>query len=220
MRKWRGISGMSRSELAARCGLRQNEISSFERGTQKIPLEKVIKLSIALEGFIAKPSLRKPRVTPDLPRRSCALGELVNILLVEDNSDDVELTMHALQRVLVANRIRTVRDGAEALDFLFCRGRYLHRSAEELPQVVLLDLHLPKVSGMQVLREIKSHPLTCSIPVVILTTSGNSFDVMQSKQLGADAYIVKPVDLTSLGGVTPQLNFQWALLKAPATPGM
>jgi two-component system response regulator len=114
----------------------------------------------------------------------------------------------------MANRIHSVRDGAAALEFLFCQGAYAHRHPEHLPQLILLDLGLPKVSGLEVLRQIKSHPATKNISVVVLTVSMEDRDVEASRRLGADAYIVKPVDFRNLSAVTPSLQMQWALLKS------
>ncbi len=117
-----------------------------------------------------------------------------DILLVEDNLHDVELTVHALERHHVANRIQVVRDGAEALDYLFGTGAYAGRSPDDRPRVILLDLKLPKVDGLEVLRRVKSDPRTKTIPVVVLTSSREERDIVESYGLGANSYIVKPVD--------------------------
>lgn len=215
IKEWRSRIGISQEELAERSGLHRTYVSDVERGTRNLSLESISKLSIALE--ISLPKLLSP-VDQGAARKTRPLLlpiDLVDILLVEDDPDDVKLTIHALKSVLVTNHIQIVRDGAEALDFLFGRGDYLQRQPGGLPQVILLDLYLPKISGLEVLRQVKTHPQTCSIPVVILTASSNSGDITASKRLGADGYIVKPVNLLSLSEVTPQLNLQWALLKSP-----
>ena len=113
----------------------------------------------------------------------------------------------------MTNRMYIVRDGASALDFLFCKGHFAHRKRNDRPQMILLDLGLPKIDGLEVLRQIKTDPRTRTIPVVVLTASRRDRDTAASKQLGAEGYIVKPVDFQNLSGVTPQLSLQWALLK-------
>ncbi len=140
--------------------------------------------------------------------------EMVDILLVEDRPEDVELTMDALKHANITNRMFTVRDGVEALDFLFGTGSFAHRRPADHPQIVLLDINLPSIDGLEVLRRIKSDPRTRHIPVVVLTSSKNSSDVVLSKRLGAESYIVKPVDFQSFSAVTLQLSLQWALFKS------
>ncbi len=139
----------------------------------------------------------------------------VEILLVEDNSADVELTLHALKTHNLANGIGVVRDGAEALDFLFRAGAYADRPADPALKVVLLDLKLPKVDGLEVLRRIKADPRTRSIPVVILTSSREERDVLESYDLGANSYLVKPVDFAQFAESVRQLGLYWLLLNQP-----
>lgn len=115
-------------------------------------------------------------------------------MLVEDNDDDVQLTMRALRLHRLANRVVVVGDGADGLDYLFCRGAYAGRERKDLPQLVLLDLKLPKVSGLEVLTQIRQEPRTKRLPVVILTSSNTEGDVAKSYDLGANSYIRKPVD--------------------------
>jgi two-component system response regulator len=140
----------------------------------------------------------------------------VDILFVEDNPDDVELTLRALKEANIANRIHVVRDGEAALNFLFCTGPFAKRQQDQRPQVILLDLGLPKIGGLEVLRRIRADERTRSIPVVVLTASRHDRDVVASKELGSEAYIVKPVDFQNLSEVTPQLSLSWALLKPVA----
>jgi len=135
----------------------------------------------------------------------------IAILLVEDNPADAELTMRALRRSRITNRIELLQDGAEALDFLFCRGDYAHRSITNHPQVILLDLKLPKVSGLEVLRQLKADPRTHMIPIVVLTSSAEDSDVIESYELGVNSYIVKPVDFEQFNQAVQQLGFYWIL---------
>ena len=138
----------------------------------------------------------------------------MEILLVEDNPSDAELTMHALQKSKLANEVRWVQDGAEALDYLFCRGRFAKRRPEESPSLVLLDLKLPKVDGLQVLREVKKDPRTQAVPVVVLTTSKEERDLVQSYVLGVNSYIQKPVSFSEFQDVVKQLGMYWLLVNS------
>ena len=144
-------------------------------------------------------------------------GEM-EILLVEDNPEDVELTLHALRLNNLANPISVVRDGEEALNFLFCRGPYAHRNFGNPPRVVLLDLKLPKVDGLAVLREIKNDPRTKAIPVVVLTTSKEEKDLVNSYQLGVHCYIQKPVDFNQFRKTVEQLGLFWLVVNQPPRP--
>jgi CheY-like chemotaxis protein len=139
----------------------------------------------------------------------------VEILLVEDNQNDAELAMHALKKHKLANRIEVVRDGAEALDFIFARGSFSHRDINQTPRVVLLDLKLPKVDGLEVLRQIKGDPRTRKIPVVVLTSSREERDVMESYNLGVNSYILKPVDFQQFTEAVRTIGLYWLLLNEP-----
>ena len=141
-----------------------------------------------------------------------------HILLVEDNEADVELTLHALRLNHLANRIHVARDGEEALDFLFFRGIYAERSERPQPHLVLLDLKLPKVDGLEVLREIKNDPRTRAIPVVILTSSKEERDMVSSYQLGVNSYIQKPVDFDQFRETVKQLGLYWLVTNQPPPP--
>jgi two-component system, response regulator len=142
----------------------------------------------------------------------------VEILLVEDNPRDVELTLHVFRRHHLTNRIHVVRDGAEALDFLFCRGAYAERNIHQAPKVMLLDLKLPKVDGLEVLRRIKADPRTRTIPVVVLTSSREEPDIAESYHLGVNSYIVKPVDFEQFTEAVRLLGMYWLLLNQPPLP--
>lgn len=139
---------------------------------------------------------------------------IVEILLVEDNPYDEELAIHALQRRNLANAIHVVRDGAEALDFIFRTGPHAGRSNHH-PKVILLDLKLPKVDGLEVLRRLKSDPETRVIPVVVLTSSGEERDIVESYHLGVNSYIVKPVDFEQFTEAVQQLGYYWLLFNKP-----
>ena len=139
----------------------------------------------------------------------------VDILLVEDNPDDVKLTLHAFKKYNLSNRVAVVRDGAEALEFLYRTGRYADRPAAEAPKLVLLDLKLPLVDGFDVLRRIKGDPETRSLPVVIMTSSKEERDVVDGYALGVNSYIVKPVDFEQFTEAVRQLGFYWLLLNQP-----
>jgi two-component system response regulator len=142
----------------------------------------------------------------------------VEILLVEDNLDDMELTMHALRAGKLCNSIHVVRDGEEALDFLFCRGLHADRSFEHPVQLVLLDLKLPKVDGMEVLRALKGDPRTRRIPVIILTSSREEKDLISGYDLGANGYAQKPVDFDEFRDAVRQLGLYWLVVNIPPPP--
>lgn len=145
-------------------------------------------------------------------------GEPVEILLVEDNPNDVELTLRALKKNNVTNRIHVARDGAEGLEFIFGRGKYLGRNLKDGPKVILLDLKLPKVDGLEVLRVIKSDPEARKVPVVVLTSSKEEQDIVESYKFGVNSYIVKPVDFTQFTDAVRQLGLYWILLNQAPTP--
>jgi two-component system, response regulator len=139
----------------------------------------------------------------------------IEILLVEDNSADVELTLHALRKEKLANKIEVVGDGDEALDFLFCRGRFSNRSFDRPPRLVLLDLKLPKVDGLEVLHALKADPRTRPIPVVILTASKEEKDMVNGYQMGVNAYIQKPVDFEQFRSIVKELGLFWLVVNQP-----
>ena len=140
------------------------------------------------------------------------------ILLVEDNPSDVGLTQRALAKSHVANELVVAEDGQEALDYLFGAGAYTGRDVTELPALVLLDLKLPRVDGLQVLRQIRADERTSRLPVVILTTSKEEQDVAQSYDLGANSYIRKPVDFTQFAQAIEQMGLYWLVLNESAPP--
>lgn len=139
----------------------------------------------------------------------------VEILLVEDSPEDVELTLRALRKANLANRIEVARDGAEALDFIFCEGAHAGRDIAESPRLILLDLKLPKIDGLEVLQRIKGDPRTRTIPTVVLTSSREQKDVVDSYRLGVNSYIVKPVNFEGFAKAVQELGMYWILLNQP-----
>jgi two-component system, response regulator len=138
--------------------------------------------------------------------------EDVEILLVEDNPNDVELTLRALQKHNLANKVFVVKDGAEALDFIFATGTFAHRKIENRPKVILLDLKLPKVDGIEVLRRTKGDERTRHTPIVMLTSSQEERDVLDTYDLGVNSYIVKPVDFSNFVRAVSELGFYWGVM--------
>jgi two-component system response regulator len=135
-----------------------------------------------------------------------------SILLVEDNPDDATLTVHAMETNKIGNRLAIARDGVEALDYLFCTGAYADRDPQDLPAVVLLDLKLPKIDGLEVLRRIRANEHTHLLPVVILTSSNEEEDRIRGYSLGANSYVRKPVDFDDFIRAAGQLGLYWLLL--------
>jgi CheY-like chemotaxis protein len=209
VRAWRGRLGISQEELADRAGLHRTYVCDVERGARNLSLKSIERLARALQvpvpRLFSSPTedTQDARLTP------------VEILFVEDNLTDIDLTLQAFRRFKLANRIQVVQDGEAALNYLFCTGEYQGR-APDRPHVVLLDLGLPRVDGLEVLRRIKADERTRAVPVVVLTASKFDRHISTSQQLGAEAYIVKPVDFQNLLGITAQLSLQWALLKSEA----
>lgn len=139
----------------------------------------------------------------------------VEILLVEDNQDDLDMTIRALRKANLANTIQVARDGAEALEYIFCLGAHAGRRMEDAPKLIVLDLKLPKIDGFEVLRQIKSDFRTKTIPVVVLTSSKEQRDVVDSYQLGVNSYIVKPVNFDGFAAAVKDLGMYWLLLNQP-----
>ncbi|MBI3898523.1 MAG: response regulator [Gammaproteobacteria bacterium] len=134
----------------------------------------------------------------------------IDILLVEDNSNDAELTLRALKKTSLHNRVQWVKDGAEALDYVFCAGTYAQRD-QTLPRLVLLDIKLPKIDGVEVLRRMKNHTLSKTVPVVMLTSSAEDRDIIESYKLGVNSYIVKPVEFNNFVETVAKVGLYWMI---------
>jgi CheY-like chemotaxis protein len=140
---------------------------------------------------------------------------VAELLLVEDNPQDLELALRALRKADLGNRVHVARDGAEALDYVFCEGAQSARKMNSGPKVILLDLKLPKVDGLDVLKRLKGDPRTRAIPVVVLTSSKEQSDIVESYDLGVNSYIVKPVDFERFAEAVRSLGLYWLLLNQP-----
>lgn len=196
--------GLSQEELADRAGLHRTYVSDVERGVRNVSLISIEKLAHAL-------GLSVWRLFEQAADGEGAAH--VEILLVEDDLNDVELTQRAFKAARIVNPVHVVHDGTEALDFLFAKGAYESRREKALPGVILLDLKLPKVNGLEVLRRIRQDERTRDIPVVVLTSSRYESDHAECRRLGITSYIVKPVDFRNFSEVTPQLRFDWELIR-------
>lgn len=141
--------------------------------------------------------------------------QTTEILLVEDSSDEVEFFVHTLEKAGLAARLHVVMDGAEALEFLFCTGRYANRNISNRPKVVMLDLKVPKVSGLEVLRRLKADPRTRTIPVVVLSSSQEERDLVESYEFGVNSYVVKPMDFDEFGQTVRLLGQYWLQFNQP-----
>ncbi len=223
VRARRAQLGITQEELGFRAELHRTYVAGIERGARNPSLESIRRLAQALEVSLGNlfEALRDhgPATSAALPGAAtgaASAASAASILLVEDDLLDVELTLEAFKEAGLTNRVHVARDGAAALDYLFGAS-----DADGLtvnpPRLILLDLGLPKVTGLEVLRRLKSDPRTRSLPVVVLTGSERSSDFQESKRLGAEAYIIKPVDFTKFTAVTPRLRLGWTLLElAPA----
>ncbi len=213
VRSWRKKLGMTQEELAERADLHRTYISDVERGARNLSLESISKLAHALEVSVS--TLFTATNGHSWAPGTVDARQIVEILLVEDNPDDVELTLHAFRRARFANRVNVVNDGVDALDYLFCRGNYSTRKLDEGTQVVLLDLGLPRMNGLEVLRRLRDDERTRSLPVVVLTASQRERDMAECRKFGVETYLTKPVNLAGLSEVTPQLQLDWALVRSP-----
>jgi len=216
VKRLRNRLGISQEELAGRAGLHRTYVSDVERGSRNISLASIEKLAGALETSLAHLFAQAGGVPAGTGGNRPVPGSngLVDVLLIEDDPRDVEMTLAAFRRARLTNRIQAVRDGAAAMELLFGGGRPAgHRRQKALPGLILLDLNLPKIDGIEVLRRVKADERTRGIPVVVLTVSQHSRDIIECQTLGADAYLVKPVEFQNFSRLTPKLSLHWALLK-------
>ncbi len=212
--------GYSQEVLAERADLHRTYVTDIERGTRNLTLESISRLANALGVCIHDlfpPEIFRHPAGGSAPR-AARRADPVDLLLVEDDAKDVELTLVAFKEANLTNRVFVVRDGAEALDYIFCRGEYQHRRMDQPPEAMLLDLKLPKVPGLDVLRALKSDPRTSQIKVVVLSGSRRDADVREAMRLGAAGFIVKPLDFRNFSEVTPKLDFSWTLLRHNHAP--
>ncbi len=143
------------------------------------------------------------------------IDQQVDILLIEDNPDEAELAIRSLKKSNLANNLVHIDDGAEALDFIFAKGKYAGNTAQSRPRLILLDLNLPKIGGLEILKQIKANDHTRMIPVVVLTSSQEQRDVIESYKLGVNSYIVKPVNFESFSRAISELKMYWLVLNQP-----
>jgi len=202
--------GISQEKLAERANLHRTYVSDVEAGKRNPSLASIQRLTLALGASLGAifASVEDGKKS-DGESHSSKLGD---ILLVEDNHKDIELTLAAFRQAKLTNPIHVIHDGIEALDYVFCRGDYAKRPRTDRPQVVLLDLHLPKIHGLEILRRIKSDEFARKIPVVVLTASQRDDHIQEALRLGAQSYIVKPVDFQNFSQSTSKLSFRWAML--------
>jgi CheY-like chemotaxis protein/DNA-binding XRE family transcriptional regulator len=210
---------ITQEDLAERADMHRTYVADIERGARNATLRSIASLADALRISIASLMSRagegefdgEPLVPAQGPR---APGE---ILMVEDSPTDAELALAALKQAKLTNPIHLVSDGRQALDYLIGAGTHARRRRARLPQLVLLDLDLPKISGLEVLRRIQANRRIRDIPVVALADSKHSKEIDESLRLGAVDYLVKPVGFDNLSRITPKLNLQWALVKPTAS---
>lgn len=206
----RSALGVSQEELAYRAGLHRTYISDVERGARNPSVESIEKLARALEISVSALFERAGDGSD--------AKQVVEILLVENNPREARHILREFGRARIANPVHVVRDGAEALDFIFATGPYTHRRNARIPQMILFDLSLPKKTGVKVLQLLKANETTRDIPVIGLTASNRDCNIAECRRLGAVTCIVKPVDFHKLSEVTARLRLAWALVKPTPAP--
>lgn len=203
IKRERSLLRISQEELAQRAGLHRTYVSDVERGTRNPSIESVQKLAAALKISISK-------LFEQVGQRAASANRVVEIVLIEDNPNDIELTVRAFKKAHITNPVHVLRDGQEALDFIFAAVQAGDPAVHSL--VILLDLNLPKVSGLDVLARIKANTRTRDIPVVVLTASDKDRDMIACRRLGCDEYIVKPVGFENFSQITPHFRLGWMLV--------
>jgi CheY-like chemotaxis protein/DNA-binding XRE family transcriptional regulator len=209
--------GLSQESLAERAALHRTYVTDVERGARNLSLESISRLAGALDLSIS--SLFSSPSPPRAARAGGAPGSQTEavIVLVEDDPKDIELTLSAFAAARVDNPVEVLRDGAAALDLLLCRGGYADRRELPQPLVVLLDLQLPKLHGLEVLQRLREAEKAHRQRVVVLTHSRQNSEVREALRLGAEAFIVKPLNFEAFSSITPSLNFSW-MLQPPRRP--
>jgi CheY-like chemotaxis protein/predicted XRE-type DNA-binding protein len=214
LKSWRTRLNIAQDDVARRAGFHRSYISDIERGTRNVSIQSIEKLADALGISVVDLFADLAGRPGAAPLRS---DELVDILLVADNDNETLLIIQALKHANLSNRIYAVRDGSAALDFLFGVGEFAYRRTNDHPQVILLDLCLPRLDGLEVLRRVKADQRTRQVPVAVLTASKTGELIDVCRRLGADSFIAKPVDFQNFSAMALQLGLQWTLLKpAPA----
>lgn len=209
VRRRRNDLGISQEELAERAALHRTYVSDVEAGKRNLSLASIQRLTKALGASLGAVFAAVDAVpSGPLPESRTRPAE---ILLVEDDPQDIKLTLAAFKAAKLANPTQIVHDGEQALDYILRRGTAAART-DRGPDVVLLDLSIPKINGLEVLRRLKADPRTRNIRVIVLTASRKDQHIREALQFGAEAYIVKPVDFQSFSQVAPNLSFRWALL--------
>lgn len=217
LRRRRIASGISQERLAELADLHRTYISAVESGRRNLTLESIQRLATALGAsvgsfFSSVEGLAEHALKRLEDRGRDVEGQAGTILLIEDDPRDVEFTQAAFKAAKLANPVEVVTDGAAALDLLLHKGASDKAEPPPLPQLVLLDLHLPKIHGLEVLRRIKADRRLQQVPIVVLTASRSDRDIQEAMRLGANAYLIKPVDFQRFAEITPKLRFHWALL--------
>jgi CheY-like chemotaxis protein/DNA-binding XRE family transcriptional regulator len=202
--------GLSQEELANRAGLHRTYITDVERGSRNPSLDTIQKLAGALQVALSELFLQIESAGAEAPPSKGA--EAVEILVVESNPVDAETTLLALRENRITNHIQVVRDANDAIDFLFSTGSYRARAHLAVPRVILLDLNLPGIGGVEVLRRIRADRRTRSIPVAVITTSHPEGDLKACAEMGVQVYLTKPVDFAQFSHAMPRLGFGWLLL--------
>jgi two-component system response regulator len=227
VRARRNMLGISQEELGFRSKLHRTYVAHVERGSRNPSLRSIAKLAQALQLPLST-LLSDVQLPSDPPRnswnreaeRAWMDQHQVEILLAEDDANDAELAIHTLKTCNVTNRIHLARDGSEALAFIFCTGIYANRRMDLGPRVLLLDLGLPTVGGLEVLRRVRSDLRTRMMPVIVLTASRLEKDLTECRKLGVKDYIVKPIDFKQFSVTAPRLGLHWLLLNKSLRTGV